>query len=404
MKLTKIISEIFQVGGKVKVIKQDSSRQDMFLVEFPGGEKEWFYYGGYWASGEGGGTWSIYSPNLQEIQEYKDLFKKYHIKAYDKLNAVDPKQFYFTDEVVEWPKDNPNIHRFSPKEQEWRKERGLDEIKNIKQIQLYPVPGGGLKEYYFKISDSKIEIEKSGIYDDEFYIDNNSKDECDDVINYLKENNIDYRIEDADAHIPIIYIHKRYLKYNFPNLDEIKQLVKLQLRHNIRNTMYFNEPGFNVYLERSKSFPKYFFVTNNYKEDIARVEDYLKKYNIDYFNNPYTESIYINEKHFKLAESINEIKQLPKFNSLGELIVIVNQDKQIKELLLRKLLLHTKWQNSFMSFMSEDIIYHNKDKEYLWYDDSDNGFIITNHPKTIFSSSKPKTIEFLGIKFYLNFI
>ena len=131
MKLVNIIREIKMSYGSIKAIKQDSDRKELMLLEFPGGEKEWFFFGGYYYAIHT--IFSIHSPDLNEIQEYVTLFKKYGYPF--KLRSE--RDFEFSSSIVSF---ESHIKKYSPNEQfkvdngEYKKE-DLDEIKQLPKIE-----------------------------------------------------------------------------------------------------------------------------------------------------------------------------------------------------------------------------------------------------------------------------
>ena len=130
IKLIDILGEIKNISKmKLKVIAQDNDRKDLMCLKFPGGETEWFYFGGYYYALCR--HFNIHSTDENEIQEYKDLFDKYHFPYFKDIS--DKNDFDFPSSIVEF---EPHIEKFSPWESKIvnsgkYKDEQIDEIKNL---------------------------------------------------------------------------------------------------------------------------------------------------------------------------------------------------------------------------------------------------------------------------------
>lgn len=135
MKLIKLISEIKKIKGKLKIIKQDSGRPDMVLFLFPDGEREWFFWGGYYYALSK--SFSVHSSDEKEIQEYKDLFDKYGYPWSKELSYEREFRFYYDPMYMEF---EPNIKKYSDKEQavidSGRYRNSDEEIAEVKKVSL----------------------------------------------------------------------------------------------------------------------------------------------------------------------------------------------------------------------------------------------------------------------------
>jgi hypothetical protein len=176
----------------------------------------------------------------------------------------------------------------------------VNEIKQLPRKIKLEKSDDLLSDYVFRDGEDKYYVGRSGMGEGYFFVDPYvlDKDAFNKLEHFLETNNIKYEIEDVDANFPIIYVNKIY--FQFPEVNEIKQLIKLQLKYNIRDQLYFDEIGFNVYLDNSDVFKdSYYIQPEVMNKKGKKIQDWLKSKRISF--KVLNQMIYIPKIYFNLA-------------------------------------------------------------------------------------------------------